>query len=128
MIQQSGWSLLLNAQRTYLSGLYWTLFTNNVGVTALTAWTDLVEAAWSGYVRIIAGPWNTPTIVGPRAQVLPAALPTFQNTGASAANFYGWGLLDASSMTLVAAANLGPLQIPAGGNFALSPAVTDTEE
>lgn len=130
MIVDTGVSKLLGAQLSYLSTLYWALFTSNTTILNTTQFTDLTEAAWTGYARVLSGAWGNPTAALPRQQTVPNALPVFTNGTGSAVNFSGWALIDVSTgpPTLIAAVNTGQLTIPAGQNFVLAPAVTDRQE
>jgi hypothetical protein len=127
MIVNDGKVLLLDSQRTYLSALYWGLFTSNTTILAATVWSDLTEAVWTGYARVVAGTWGAPTIVSNVAVSTPTAQPTFTNTSGSSQNFYGWFLYDSSAGKLVAAVNVGLTALPNGASYPLAGSITDNQ-
>lgn len=131
MIVYDGRLLLLQSQIAYLETLEFGLYTNDLAPVPATEWADIVEAAWGGYAR--AGPltWSVPVIVANRAQSIPTALPSFTNTSGAPQTFYGWFVVDPAIPKLVLAvrsADPGPVSLPNGGTYALSPGWTDTQE
>jgi len=127
MIVNSGKTKLLDAQNTYWAGVLWALFTNNVAVSSVTVWTDLVEAAWSGYARVAVGSLLPSVIVSGKASAQPVAQPAFGNSSGSTQNFYGWALVDPSGPTLIAAVNVGATSIITGSTFPISAVFTDDQ-
>lgn len=127
MIVNDGKVQLLNAQLSYLSGLVWGLFTSNTTITDTTTFSSLTEAAWTGYSRVTAGTWQTPTIVSNKATSQPNTYPSFGNTSGSNQTFYGWFLYDSSAGKLIAAVNLGSTTLASGGTFPLPPVITDND-
>jgi hypothetical protein len=129
MIVDTGAIKLLDSQASYLAGLAWALFTSNTTITNATVWTDLTEAAWTGYSRATVGTMGGSSIVGGRAQAAPVTQPVFNNGSGSPQTFFGWALIDpASGPTLIAATNIGSTVIPAGLNYALNAAITDVQQ
>jgi hypothetical protein len=124
MIVNSGKLKLLTQELTYLSGLVWGLFTNNITILNTNVWTDLVEASWAGYARVTAGTWGTPTLVGGKAVTQPNTFPSFTNSSGVNQQFYGWFLLDSATNTLIAAVNVGVTTLINGGNYPLVPSKT----
>jgi hypothetical protein len=124
MIVNNGKTLLLTQELTYLSGLYWGLFTNNATITDTTTWSALTEAAWTGYARVAVGTCQTPTIVANKAVTQPNSYPSFGNTSGSTQTFYGWFLYDATAGELVAAVNIGSTSIANGATYPLVPTLT----
>ena len=129
MIVNTGKTRLLNAQITYLNGLYFGLFTSNTTISDSTTWSSLTEASWSGYARVAANNWGTPTLVTNTAQSLSAVTPLFTNSTGSSVTFFGWFLIDTSSggPYLIAAVNMGSTSIPAGQSFGFAPGITDND-
>jgi hypothetical protein len=130
MIVDAGVAKLLASELSYLSTLTWALFTSNTTILNTTLFTDLTEAAWTGYARVASSGWGNPTAALPRQQTVPNTMPVFNNTSAAPVTFQGWALIDTSTgpPTLIAAVNTGPLVIPPGQSFVLAPAVTDRQE
>lgn len=99
------------------------LFTNVVPIVAGTIISDLVEAAWSGYMRQTVRGWADP--IGPIGGVWnTAALPvTFRNTSAVDATARGWAYVGGTS-TVFYGGDLftAPLLVPAFGVCYVSPA------
>jgi hypothetical protein len=127
VIVNDGKLLLLDAQRTYLTNLYWGLFTTNTAIVNTTVFADFTEAAWSGYARVVAGSWQAPTLIANKAVTLPNSFPAFGNSSGSPQNFYGWFLYDNSASKLIAAVNIGLTVLPDGATFPLAPSVTDDQ-
>jgi hypothetical protein len=129
MIVDTGKTKLLDLQDAGLAAYKWRLFTNNFTITNATLLTDLTAAAWSGYADVTVGSVPPSTIVGTRASTVPLTPPVFSNLSLTSQTFYGWCLFDPSGAgTLIAAVNIGITTIPAGGTFALTPTITDTQE
>ncbi len=49
-----------NQLETWLAGLglQWALFVNNPALTLVSHWSDLVEASFPGYARVLSSGWN----------------------------------------------------------------------
>lgn len=127
MIVNDGKLKLLDSQATYLSGLVWGLFTNNVTILATTTFAALTEAAWTGYARATVGAVGASSIVSGKATAQPTSQPSFGNGSGSTQTFFGWFLYDASAGKLIAAVNLGSTTLANGGTFPLATVFTDDE-
>lgn len=127
MLVDDGVIQLLNAQITYIGGLYYGLFTTNLTIAHNTVLSTVtaVEAAWTGYARQQVSSWPTPTIVSGVASMAGNTLLTFNNTSGSTQTFYGWFAVDTSSGKLIAALNIGATTIPNGGTYSFAPTWTD---
>lgn len=127
MIVDDGVIQLLDAQITYISGLYWGLFTTNLTIAHNTVLSTVtaVEASWTGYARAQVTSWPTPTIVAGVASMQGNTLLTFTNSSGSGVTFYGWFCLDNSASKLISALNIGSTTIPAGGTYSFAPTWTD---
>jgi hypothetical protein len=127
VIVNDGKLKLLDSQASYLAGLAWGLFTNNVTILSTTTFAALTEAAWTGYARVTVGTMSASTIVAGKAAAQPVSQPSFGNTSGSTQTFFGWFLYDASNNKLVAAVNLGSTTLSSGATYPLSAVITDDE-
>jgi hypothetical protein len=133
-IPNEGKLKLLDSQRTYLAGLKWGLFTNNIVIGNATTFvgTPVTEAAWAGYARVTAGTWGAPVIVANKAVSIPNAAASFGNTSGVGQNFYGWFLIDdsggAGHEILIGGLNIGLTVLAAGGNYPLAASITDDQQ
>lgn len=128
MIVDSGKVQLLSDQLTALETYQWFLFDTNVSITSATVWTDLSEASFAGYVRQNVAMLSSPVIVATRAFTQPGSPPSFPNTSGADQTVWGWGLVAVSGTVLISAVNHGAVVIPAGLQYILSAAITDTQE
>ena len=128
MIVDSGSLYLLSLQASALATATWRLLVGNVSISETTVWASLTEAAWAGYAPVTVGDWGLPSLVSPRASMMPVSLPAFGNTSGADQTFNGWALLASDGVTLIAADALPGIILPNGGTRYLSPALTDTDE
>ena len=128
MIVNGGKVILQQQQLAYLATCYWKLFTSNTTISATTTWSDLTEAAFTGYTPFLAGAWTTAALVGGKGKSTPSTLPTFLNSSGAGQTVYGWALVDPAGTSLVAAYNFGAATIPDLGLLGLNPSITDDQE
>jgi hypothetical protein len=126
MIVNTGLIDLLNAQVSFLNGLYWGLFTNNLTITASTVLSGLTEAAWTGYAGVTSLTWSTPTIVAGKALNSGSPNPSFGNSSGSTQTFYGW-FVKTTGGDLIAAVNLGAQSLANGAAYVITPSLSDAE-
>jgi hypothetical protein len=127
MIVNDGKLELLTSQATYISGLQWGLFTNNVTIVSTTVFAALTEAGWTGYARVTVGSLSAAAIVAGKAAAQPNTQPSFGNSSGSSQTFFGWFLVNPSTGKLVAAANIGSTVLASGATFPASTVFTDDE-
>lgn len=72
------------------------LFKNNITPTASTVYSDLTEADFSGYTRVVPD-WGTVSLNGANLAESVADPCVFTKSGATAGSSYGWALVDTSS-------------------------------
>lgn len=119
---------MLDAQAAYIETLEWGLFTNDVTEGESVVFSDLTEAAWTGYSRVPITSVSPAVLVGGRASSTPSPFPVFNNTSGADQDFFGWFLIDPSDSTLLAFRNRGMGTIPDTGSYAIGPTITDTQE
>lgn len=122
-----GRTKLLTAEASYLAGLKWGLFTNNISIVETNVFADLTEAAWAGYNRITVGVLTAAAIAAGRAVSQPQNPPSFGNSSGGTVTFFGWFLIDPADSTLVAAVNVGQQNLANGGSYPLAAVFSNTD-
>lgn len=112
-----------------LSGCRAMLFTNNATITRDTILADLVEAAWTGYSRVVITGWTGAADMGDGAHVVASntTTVTFTNSSAAAVTFYGLFLL-ANTAGPIGGTNMGQVTIPPGMSVSFTIQVTERSE
>jgi hypothetical protein len=124
VIVWTGQTYLLGLQVTDMSHWLWGLFVNNYAPALNDGIAQYQEPTFSGYNRQVMGNMSSVNLINRKASVVPATLPSWTNAAATPATVYGWVLLAADGVRLLAAANFGPQLLQPGQLYSLSALVT----